>query len=83
MVIANLTLRGGHAQSTLFYSLSLGYSVLYLFSRGEVESAKHQGAESRLSLSLVPIKHNVKHCLLISGFSLQMIWVLKPVWFHW
>ena len=69
MVIANLTLRGGHAWSTLFYSLSLGYSVPYLVSRGKVESAKHQGAESRLSLSLFPIKHNVKHCLLIFGFS--------------
>ena len=36
MVIANLTLQGGQPWSTLFYSLSLGYSIPYLFSCGEV-----------------------------------------------
>ena len=41
MVSANLTLQGGQPWSTLFYSLSLGYSIPYLFSCGEVESAKH------------------------------------------
>ena len=60
MVIANLTLRGGHAQSTLFYSLSLGYSVLYLFTRGEVESAntKGQRADSHSLYSLLNTMSN-------------------------